>query len=157
MLNYKHFLKFHWNWGWSDRAATEQTTAAFLWKGASKKKMAHLFLCIGNQHWILLVYLQTLKPLHSNCRLHLIPILHKGNPWLCFHHSNFLKTWVLAEKHLQHHRCCLMGKILNEEYAIWRSRSFRNCRFCTTQIWYLRQLNHLTEIERDSEHLSNGI
>lgn len=102
------------------------------------KKDSCLLLGICDHHRILERYVEALKSLHCHSCLHFIAILNKCNAWLCLDHSNFLKTRILTEEHLEHQGSNFMGKILDKQYIIWWSRSLRNDRFLSSRIRYLR-------------------
>jgi len=85
-----------------------------------------LLLGISNSHGVLGSNFETLKGLHGHGGLHIIFKFHKCNTWLRLNHSDFPKSWVLLEEHLQHHASGFMGQVLNKQYIIWRS-----CFLCT--------------------------
>lgn len=79
------------------------------------------FLGESDSHWILWGDFETLKGLHGHGWLHIIFKFYKGNAWLCFNHSNFLKSWILLEEHFKHWAGGFVGQILYEQYIIWSS------------------------------------
>ena len=70
-------------------------------------------------HGVMRSDFEALKGLHRHGGLLVIFKFYKCNTWLCINHSDFPKSWILLEKHLQHHTSGFMGQILYEEYIVW--------------------------------------
>ena len=101
-------------------------TKAILINNTCCERYIALLLGKSDGHGVLRSDFEALKGLHCHGGLLVVFKFYKGDTWLCFNHSDFPKSWILLEKHLQHHASGFMGQILYEEYIVWS-----NCFLCT--------------------------
>lgn len=93
------------------------------------------FLGKRDEHWVLGSDFEVLKTLHSHGRFSIVFELRKCNPWFSGDHSYLFESRILTEEKFKHSGCCIVRKILNEEYVVWWHR-FLSARL---ERWWLFQ------------------